>query len=180
MPHAGVVTHHLTHALMLLVPLVTFVLVFAVQWRASAAERLPSVLWLLAGASAAAGLVHAAVTPHHLHEAPALGWAMAVMSIAQLGGAVWLLLAPRTRVVEVGVVGNLAVVVLWAWTRLLGVPFGIAGGLRQRVGPWDVTCTALEVVAVLAGLAWLSGLTLSAPRQPAAPAPTPTPTPVYR
>jgi len=77
--------------------------------------------------------------------------------------------------VEVGVLGNLAVVVLWAWTRLLGVPFGIAGGLRQRVGPWDLTCTLLEVTAVLAGLAWLSGVRLSLPRAGAVRAPA-----VYR
>jgi hypothetical protein len=151
------VTHHLSHVLMLGVPFVTFVLVFAAQWRATAEEQLPAVLWLMAATTTVAGAVHAAVTPHHLHEAALLGWAMAVMCLAQLGWAVWLLLAPRTRVVEVGVLGNLGVVVLWAWTRLLGVPFGIAGGLRQRVGPWDLTCTLLEVAAVMAGLAWLSG-----------------------
>ena len=149
---------------MMLVPFVTFVLVFAVQWRASAEEQLPVLLWLMVGTTTASGAVHAGVTPHHLHEAALLGWAMAVMCLVQLGWAVWLLLTPRTRLVEVGVLGNLGVVVLWAWTRLLGVPFGIAGGLRQRVGPWDVTCTLLEVTAVLAGLAWLSGLRLPLPR----------------
>jgi hypothetical protein len=81
---------------------------------------------------------------------------MAVMCAAQLTWACWLLFAPTVRVVEVGVLGNLAVIVLWAWTRLLGIPFGIAGGQRQAIGGWDATCTLVEVAAVLAGLLQLA------------------------
>ena len=145
-------THHLPHLVMMLVPFAFFAGILGIQWRVSADEALPVPLWVMSGLTAASGFVHGGVTEHHAHEAAVLGWAMAVMCAGQLTWAVWLLFAPRQRVVEVGVLGNLAVVVLWAWTRLIGIPFGIAGGQRQRIGGWDTTCTLLEVGAVLAGL----------------------------
>ena len=112
---------------MLVLPVLAFAGIFALQWRAESDERLPGALWLLAGATVGSGAVHAAMTAHHAREAPALGWAMAVMAVTQLAGVVWLLLAPTRRTVEVGVLGNLSLVVLWTWTRLVGIPFGIAG-----------------------------------------------------
>jgi hypothetical protein len=68
-----------------------------------------------------------------------------------------------------GVLVNLGVVALWAWTRAVGVPFGIEGGQRERLGVLDVTSTLLEVVVVLTGLAWVyarsaSGIALVSPR----------------
>ena len=149
------------HWALMLLPLVVFAGVLGVQWRVSAEEPLPAPLWAMAGTTAAAGLVHGGVTTHHAAESAVLGWAMAVMCVAQLTWAVWLLFAPTRRLVEVGVVGNLAVVALWTWTRLVGIPFGIAGGERQRIGGWDATCTLLEVAAVLCGLAALGGLSLT-------------------
>jgi hypothetical protein len=162
--HARGVTHHLPHLVMMLVPMAVFAGIFGVQWRLSSEERLPAGLWTMVGATVVSGSVHGAMTPHHAHEAALLGWAMALMCLAQLTWAVWLLFAPTARLVEIGVLGNLGIVMLWAWTRLVGIPFGIAGGLRQRIGPWDLTCTLLEVSSVLLGLAWLSGVRLAVPR----------------
>lgn len=149
-------THHLPHLVMMLLPMVVFAGILGIQWRVSSDEVLPFRLWTMAGTTAVSGFVHGGVTTHHAHEAALLGLAMAAMSSVQLTWAVWLLFAPRRRVVEVGVLGNLSVVVLWAWTRLVGIPFGIAGGLRQGIGPWDAASTLLEVVAVLAGLSVLA------------------------
>jgi hypothetical protein len=149
-------SHHLPHLVMMLVPFAVFAGIFGVQWRLSADTPLPAPLWLMTGLTASAGSIHGGVTAHHAHEAVVLGWAMAVMCAAQLTWACWLLFAPTVRVVEVGVLGNLAVIVLWAWTRLLGIPFGIAGGQRQAIGGWDATCTLVEVAAVLAGLLQLA------------------------
>ena len=149
---------------MMLVPLAVFAGIFGVQWRLSSEQRLPATLWAMLGGTLVSGTVHGAMTAHHAHEAALLGWAMALMCLAQLTWAVWLLFDPSVRLVEVGVLGNLGIVVLWAWTRLVGIPFGIAGGLRQRIGPWDLTCTLLEATSVLLGLAWLAGLRLSLPR----------------
>ena len=163
--HPGAVTHHLPHLVMMLLPMLVFVGIFGVQWRLSAEQRLPAGLWVMLAATVLSGSVHGAMTAHHAREAALLGWAMAVMGVAQLTWAVWVLFAPSQRMVEVGVLGNLGIVALWAWTRLVGIPLGIAGGLRQRIGPWDLACTLLEVGAVLLGLAWLAGLQLALPRQ---------------
>ena len=159
------VSHHLPHVLMVLAPFAVFVGVLGVQWRLAADVALPATVWGMVAATVGGGLVHGAVTAHHAHEAPLLGWAMAVMCLGQLAWSAAVLFVPSARLVEAGVLGNLAVVVLWAWTRLVGVPFGVAGGLRQRMGAADLSCTLLEVTAVLLGLAWLSGLQLSVPGQ---------------
>jgi hypothetical protein len=105
--------------------------------------------------TASAGVVHGGVTGHHLHEDPLLGWAMALMAVGQLTWAVALLFTPVRRVIVAGVLGNLGIVVLWFWTRAVGVPFGVAGGQRQRVGALDVSCTLVEVAAVLCCLVWI-------------------------
>ena len=152
-------THHLSHALMLVAPLLLFGMLFAAEWRRTADQPLPTSLRLTALASAGAGLVHGAVTPHHSHEAAVLGWFFAVLCLAQLAWVVVLLVHPVRAVVTAGVVGNLGVVLLWTWTRAVGVPLGVAGGGRERVTPWDLTATALEVVLVLAGLAWVYSAT---------------------
>ena len=163
--HSAVVSHHLPHLVMMLVPFAVFAGILGVQWRLSADQPLPAALWAMTGLTAVAGGIHGAVTAHHAHEAAVLGWAMAAMCLGQLTWAVWLLFAPHLRVIRTGVLGNLAVVVLWAWTRLVGIPFGIAGGQRQALGTWDVTCTLVEVTAVLAGLLHLAATSL--PRTPA-------------
>jgi len=149
------VTHHLPHLLMLGLPVVLFVLVFALEWRRTADEKLPALLWPALVASAGASLVHAVVVPHHLHEAALLGWFFSLLSVAQLAWVVWVLLSPRRRVVVAGVLANLGVVVLWAWTRAVGIPFGVAGGGRQRFTAADLLATGLEVVLVLSCLAWV-------------------------
>ena len=140
---------------MLVLPMTCFVLLFAVEWRRTSEGSFGLELWTSAGASAGASVIHAVVTPHHLHQAAVLGWFFALLSLGQLGWVVWLLLAPSRRAVVAGVLANLGVVALWAWTRAVGVPFGVDGGVRQRVGVLDVTSTLLEVVVVGAGLAWL-------------------------
>lgn len=157
-------THHLPHLVMMLLPMVVFAGILGIQWRVSADEPMPVLLWGMAGMTALSGFVHGGVTAHHAHEAALLGWAMAAMCAAQLTWSAWVLFSPSRRVVELGVLGNLGIVVLWAYTRLVGIPFGVAGGLRQRIGVWDATCTLLEVGSVLAGLAVLAGLRLAVPR----------------
>jgi hypothetical protein len=154
-------THHLPHLLMLVLPLTLFALVFAAEWRRTADSPLPVSLRLAALGSGGSALVHAVVVPHHLHEAAILGWFFALLSLGQLAWVVVLLVVPRRPVVVAGVVANLGVVVLWAWTRAVGIPFGIAGGARQRFTLLDLTATALEVTVVLGGLGWAFGLTRS-------------------
>ena len=154
-PEVNALTHHLAHSLMLGLPLYAFALFFAAEWRRTAGSRLPWSLRLAALGSAGAGVVHGIATPHHVHESALLGWFFALLCVAQLAWVVAVLVVPRRQVVALGVVANVGVVTLWAWTRAVGIPFGVAGGGRERFTAWDLGATALEVVVVLGGLAWV-------------------------
>jgi len=150
-------TAHLSHGLMTLVPLLLFGVFFAAEWRRTADSPLP---WSLRGAalgSAAAGVVHAAVVPHHAHEHALIGWFFAGLAVAQLAWVLAVLVSPSRRVVVAGALGNLAVVLLWAWTRAVDVPLGL--GPRQRFTALDLTATALEAGILLACLAWVYSAT---------------------
>ena len=152
-------TAHLSHALMLGAPAAVFVLLLALEWRRTAEGTVPAPLRLMAVTGAAAGVLHGAVVGHHSAQAAVLGWFFATACAVQVAQALALVFAPVRRVVVPGVLVNLGLVALWAWTRLVGVPLGVDGGQRQLVRPLDVTCTLLEVVAVLAGLAWVYSAT---------------------
>lgn len=153
-------TEHLTHLLMLGAPLAVFAVVFWLEWRRTSVVRVPPLLALAALAGAGSGVLHATVVGHHAQEAAVLGWFFAGTCVLQVSQAYLLLLAPVRRVVVAGVLGNLGLLALWAWTRSAALPFGIAGGTRQAVHPVDVACTGLELVVVLAGLAWVYGTTV--------------------
>lgn len=145
-------TQHLPHLLMLAVPLLVFAGLFGLEWRRTSGVPLAQPLRLMALGSVGAAGVHGAVVGEHAHEASLLGWFFALLCLAQLTWVVVLLLAPVRRVVLAGVVGNLGVVALWAWTRAVSVPFGVAGGGREGIGWPDLLATALEAGCVLAGL----------------------------
>lgn len=93
--------------------------------------------------------MHAAVVDEHLHEATLLGWAFTLMALGQGLWVLVVLVAPRRSVLIAGAAGNVALVALWAWTRTLGLPFGVAGGSREGVGAVDLLAIGLEGVAVL-------------------------------
>jgi hypothetical protein len=143
---------------MLGLPFYGFALFFAAEWRRTAASRLPWSLRLAVLGSAGAGVVHGIATPHHVHESALIGWFFTLLCVAQMVWVVAVLVAPHRLLVTAGVLGNLGVIALWAWTRAVGIPFGVAGGARQRFTPWDLGATALEVVVVLGGLLWAYGL----------------------
>jgi len=109
-----------------------------------------SRLWLplaVVSCTAAAG-VHAAVGPAHFREKTVLGLFFAVATTAQLVWALLVVARPARRLLVAGVVGNVALVVLWAVTRTVGLP-GLLPG-PEAVGSWDLACVTWEVVAVVA------------------------------
>lgn len=105
--------------------------------------------------SVAAAGVHAVATPAHVQEGVLIGLFFVLAALAQL---VWALLAvsigPRRDLLWSGVVGNAGIVVLWVYTRTVGVPFGL--GEREPVGPWDLAASGWEIVAVGACLMLLA------------------------
>lgn len=140
-------THHLTHLLMLGLPLLAFVLIFWAEWQRTATAPVPKRLVLLGFSVLGAGLLHAAVIGHHLHESAVLGGFFAALAGQQMFLGLALLFG-RSRLLAPTAILQVAVVGLWLWTRTAGIPFGIAGGQREAVGVVDLLCTGLELAAI--------------------------------
>lgn len=103
--------------------------------------------------SIGAALVHAAVSPEHFSQWWAFGAFFVAVAAYQ---AVWGVLAIEPlgrRWLDSAIAVNAATVLLWAWTRVVGLPFGPEPGAREAVGVADVLTTVMEVVLVLALLA---------------------------
>jgi hypothetical protein len=126
-------------------------------------QSLRPVLAALAALSVAAAGIHLAVTREHFLEDPVLGWFFLTLSVAQLGYAALVLVRPRRWLLQLGVVSNLAVIGLWAYTRTVGIPFGIEGGEVEAVGTADVVSALVEITAAgVAVLALRARLAMSA------------------
>jgi hypothetical protein len=164
-------TQHLSHLLMLGLPLLAFVLILWGEWQRTAAVPVPLALVRRGVAGLGAGVLHAGVIGHHLGESALLGAFFALLAATQVGLALSLLFGARS-VVQLSVFVQGGVVCLWLWTRTVGIPFGLAGGRREEIGVLDLLCTALELTAI--GLAygvkveprskWLTSTTMNSPR----------------
>lgn len=104
----------------------------------------PAALPVALVSSAAAAGVHAAVGPAHLTDQPLVGMFFLACAAAQLGWTALFLARPGRALLEAGVVGNAALVTLWAVSRLSG---------SEPVGPWNLAATGWEVAVVLACVA---------------------------
>lgn len=126
-----------------------------------------------AGLSFLAAACHVIAFPGHATEWWAYGLFFSGSALAQAGYGLVLVTrgievgggwpAVRRRVYWIGIVGNLAIVALWAATRTIGVPLGPERGEVEAVGGLDVLSGLAEV-----GLAALLGVLLRRGR-PAAP-----------
>jgi hypothetical protein len=113
-------------------------------------------LRLSAGAlSIVAGLFHLWVAPSHLAEWWGYGLFFAVVATIQLTyGGLWLSIgldANRLRqLTALGIVGHLALFVLYLVTRTSGIPlFGPNAGHVEGIGTVDIVSKAVEVVLTL-------------------------------
>lgn len=112
------------------------------------------VLWRLAVvATAASGVVHAVAVPHHAEENVLFGVFFFLSACVQLLWCTLALLAPTRSLLRWGAVVDVALVVLWATTRTVGLP-GLLEG-PEAVGSWDVAAKLWEVVALLCTVALL-------------------------
>ena len=111
-----------------------------------AAERPKPILYTAAGLSLVAALIHLWVMPEHFKEWWGYGAFFLVASAAQLIYVPLLLRWPNRTVLLVGIVGNLAIVVLYLLTRTVGIPlFGPEAGEVEGVGFADVCATTSEL-----------------------------------
>lgn len=118
----------------------------------NARMRTSAALPVAATASVLAGFIHYIVLPEHLAE-----WWVYAAFFTTLGmfELIWaaLVFTGRNRpVLLVGVLVNVAVLVLWVVTRTTGLPIGPEPGTPEAVGIWDLASCAAEAMTVLAVL----------------------------
>ncbi len=111
--------------------------------------------FLLVAALASAG-AHAAVAPPHLLENVLFGTFFIVCAVAQLSWVLALLAGTAHRMLHAAIWGNTLVLLLWATTRLWGLPFGLMPD-PEALGPWDVMCAVWEVLIIGGALRLLRG-----------------------
>lgn len=107
--------------------------------------------------SVLAGLIHYAVVPEHRAE----WWMFAVfftlLGIFEIVWAVAIWAAPTRGLLLLGVLVNVATLILWAVTRTAGLPFGPEPGEPEAIGIADAVCVVAELVTVGTTLFALSG-----------------------
>ena len=108
---------------------------------------------LLSGAallSLVAAVIHVWVMPEHFEEWWGYGLFFLVSAAAQALYAVILLRAPTAIVLRVGIIGSLAIIVLWVVTRTTGIPvFGPHAGEIEEIGAIDIASKLVEVLLVI-------------------------------
>jgi hypothetical protein len=147
-------SQHGAHTLTLVGPVLLISLVAlgadARAWLDKRGRPLPAPATVIAAVlSALAAVVHAVVCPEHFREGLLYGQFFAVAASAQLTWAGLVILRPRRWVLTAGVLGNLAILTLWAITRTAGIPFGPEAGEIEAVGALDVIATVFEAAIVI-------------------------------
>jgi hypothetical protein len=133
-------------------------------WQASSGSAAPvrdaraaraSLVFAAAGLSFSAALVHASVIGVHFREYWLFGLFFAIVTPLQV---LWAGLAARRpddrRLLRAGAIGNLAIAVIWAISRVFGLPIGPHAFEPEAVGVKDLLASYAEVgVAVCVALA---------------------------
>lgn len=113
--------------------------------------------WVAAACSIGAAIIHLAVIEEHLAEYVPFGIAFALLAIFQLAWPLAYLRRPTRSLALVAVAINLGAVVVWVWSRTLGLPIGPEPGVPEAVGPADVISSLLEIGLALALLPTIIG-----------------------
>lgn len=110
-------------------------------------------LRLAAVSSVGAAGVHAAVAPAHLRESLIIGTFFLGLTFAQLGYGYVAYMRPSRSIAKAGAAGALVVVLLWLWTRRIGVPGWAGGEGIEPFGEADLVASAWEMLS-LASCLW--------------------------
>ena len=91
---------------------------------------------------------HVPVAIQHIAEVPYVGWSMAAFVIAAATGAGSVLVEDRTEVWAATGVLNLAALVVFTVSRLVGLP-GAGDDRGDWSNPIGVTCVIAEIIVVI-------------------------------
>lgn len=105
----------------------------------------------------AAAATHAAVMPVHFQQSWIYGTFFLFAMTGQVILGSLLLARPSDRIVVAGVIGSAAVIVLWGFSRVVGVPVGPDNGATEPAGVLDILASAAELATVLCGMMLLRG-----------------------
>jgi hypothetical protein len=100
------------------------------------------------GTLAAAGC-HLAVMPQHFGESWVYGTFFLGAAICQIAFASLLLTRPSRRILVAGIMGSVAIVVLWSASRFVGVPIGPDHGSTESIGVLDTFSTVAETITIV-------------------------------
>ena len=103
---------------------------------------------ILAGFSAGAAVIHLVAAPSHFAEIGDLASGFVVAAAFQALWIRWLLAGPSQRTITIGIVGNLAIVAAWAWSRTVGLPIGELAWVPEPIGYPDAASVAFELLLV--------------------------------
>ena len=106
-----------------------------------------------------AGLIHAMVIVEHFEEWWGYGLFFIVITVYQLWLAYILFkhTFPDSAILWAGILGNIAIIVVWIYTRTLGIPFGPETGEIEGIGTLDTISKLAEV-----GTIWFLAVLLNA------------------
>jgi hypothetical protein len=90
------------------------------------------------------------VIDQHAKEWPASGTFFFVLALAEGLMTVALIAGLRPWVARAGIVISAIPVVVWAWDRSFGLPFGPNKGIRGTIGRSDVLSVLFEIITVVA------------------------------
>lgn len=115
----------------------------------TALRRERDVRVLTAVALAGAAAIHVAVIPEHLGEWAAAGGFFALLAVGELAAAGLLVARPGRPAALAAAVISVVPLLVWAWSRTAGLPFGPEAGTPEAMGVPDGVAGALESVALV-------------------------------
>ncbi|WP_374969516.1 hypothetical protein [Terrabacter sp. BE26] len=119
---------------------------------------------LLAATLVGGAAIHVAVVPEHLQEWPVAGVFFIVLAVLQAGAAMALRQRRGGAVLLLVTAISTGPAVIWAWSRVWGLPIGPEPGVPEPVGLPDCAAAALELSAVVLAVVLLRRATALASR----------------
>ncbi len=110
--------------------------------------------------------LHWSVIDQHAQVWHAAGVFFFVLALVEGLMTVLLIARLRPMVAAAGIVASVVPIVVWAWDRAVGLPFGPSKGIRGTIGRSDVMSVVFEVLTVVALWPFLKSRYANARRPP--------------